>query len=266
MIYPTDTVKCTGCRCCAQTCPCRAISVIDDEEGFPAPKIDEGLCTNCGLCKERCPENNNPAVNAPVKVFGARYKLDDKKLYESASGGVFLALAEKFLVEGKALVFGAALDKNNVCRHIGIRDIAGITPLQSSKYVQSDTLDTFDETKQALDHGLKVLYSGTPCQIAGLHAYFGKDYDNLYTVDVICHGVPSPALFEKYIQMLEEQEEDGKIIYFNFRSKYRTGWNVRGYMTKTKYIPLYRNAHLISFLRKNLYMHNGAIFLLKISI
>ncbi len=255
MEHPTAPEHCTGCQCCRLVCPAGAIAFLEDGEGFPVPLIDENRCTGCGLCAKRCPANAGQPTCGPRAVLGARYRQDDEKLYNSASGGVFLAAAEWVLANG-GLVFGAALDEDNVCRHVGIDNTAHIRPLQNSKYVQSDVRDTFVEAETALKAGRTVLYSGTPCQIAGLCAYLAKPYDNLFTMDLICYGVPSPALFRLYMKSLEERGKDGKVIRFDFRSKGVAGWNVDGILTKiatkknTKYIPPHKNAYVIAFLAR----------------
>lgn len=249
--YPTNLLHCTGCQCCSQLCPVGAISIDEDSEGFPVPVIDGRKCIDCGLCARRCPSNCSPVLRKPGRVIGARYTRDDSRLAESASGGACYAIAERFLTDGNAVVFGAALDRDNVCRHIGVRDISELHRLQSSKYVQSDIGDTYRQAEQALKAGEKVLFTGTPCQIAGLYQYLGTPHDNLFTVDLICHGVPSPGLFRLYIQYLEEKERDGKILHFNFRSKVKQGWGVGEILIrtkgKTKTIPKFNNPYMISF-------------------
>lgn len=255
MDCPTDLLRCTGCQCCRLLCPVGAIRMDEDSEGFPVPVIDQEKCTGCGLCAERCPSNRDPALHKPVRVIGARYIRGDAKLAESASGGVCYALAERFLNDGNAVVFGAALDRDNVCRHIGISDISELSRLQGSKYVQSDTGDTYREAERALKAGKKVLFTGTPCQIAGLYQYLGTNYENLFTVDLICLGVPSPGLFRLYIKYLEEKMRGGKIIYFNFRSKVKRGWGTGTFLartkTKTQIILKHNNHYMISFLADN---------------
>jgi coenzyme F420-reducing hydrogenase beta subunit len=220
---------CTGCRACEQLCPTHCIYVEPDEEGFIVAKIDENACVECGVCVKRCPQNNPPEKNVPIRVVGIRYK-DNDVLKESASGGVFIALASRVLDEGGIAVGAAYLDDWKV-GHIIVNDKAFLYKLQSSKYVQSDTFRTFSEVKEYLVKGRKVLYSGTPCQIEGLYSYLRKDYDNLFTIDLICHGVPSPKLFQKYIKWLETKNR-GVILYYNFRDK-SSGWGL-GYKTKTK--------------------------------
>ena len=255
MNVPTDLLRCTGCQCCRQLCPVGAITIDEDTEGFPVPVIDQQKCTDCGLCAERCPSNCGLTWHEPKRVMGARYIRGDSALAESSSGGACYAIAERFLTGGNAVVFGAALDQDNVCRHIGISDISELHRLQGSKYVQSDTGDTYRQAEQALRTGKKVLFTGTPCQIAGLYQYLGTQYDNLFTIDLICHGVPSPGLFRLYIQYLEEKERDGKIIYFNFRPKAKLGWGVGSFLikteTKTRFMPKFDNPYIISFIADN---------------
>ena len=255
MDYPTNLLSCTGCQCCRQLCPAGAITMEEDPEGFPAPVIDQQKCTGCGLCAERCPSNRGPALQKPRRVVGARYVRDDSRLAESSSGGACYALAERFLTDGNAIVFGAALDQDNICRHIGISDISELHRLQGSKYVQSDIGDTYRQAEQALRAGKRVLFTGTPCQIAGLYQYLGTQYENLFTVDLICHGVPSPALFRLYVQYLEEKELGGKIVYFNFRSKAKRGWGAGTFLAKTKartqIILKHNNRYMLAFSRNN---------------
>lgn len=227
----------------------------EDSEGFPVPVIDRQKCADCGLCAQRCPANCDPALYEPMRAIGARYLRDDSRLAESASGGVCYALAERFLTDRNAAVFGAALDQDNVCRHIEISELSELPRLQNSKYVQSDIGDTYRQAEQALKAGKKVLFTGTPCQIAGLYQYLGTQYENLFTVDLVCHGVPPPALFRLYIQYLEEKDRNGKIIYFNFRSKMKQGWGVGESefttKTKTKTIPKHDNYYMISYQAEN---------------
>jgi coenzyme F420-reducing hydrogenase beta subunit len=205
----------------------------EDEEGFYIPIINALLCIDCGLCVKRCPQNQKPRFrrNEVLQVLGARYK-DDALLSKSASGGVFIGIATMILEQGEGAVFGCAFDENFVAHHICVMDFKDIAPLQSSKYVQSDIGYTYSQAKLLLDRGKTVLFSATPCQIAGLYAFLGKDYDRLFTIDLVCHGVPSPLLFKRYLDWLGKKY-DGKIIYYNFRCKEKIGWGL-GYKTKIK--------------------------------
>ena len=223
------TEFCTGCRACEQLCPKQCISMKSNEEGFLVAEIDENVCIGCGLCQKRCPQNNMPDKYSPIKVLAVRYK-KDMELKASASGGAFVALAHQVL-EQNGVVFGAAYGEDWKVGHIAVHNEEDLHKLQGSKYVQCNTLHTYSEVKTLLCEGKKVLYSGTPCQIGGLRAFLRKDYDNLLTIDLICHGVPSPELFRKYIEWLGK-ETKGKILYYNFRDK-SGGWGL-GYKAKTK--------------------------------
>lgn len=223
------TEFCTGCRACEQLCPKQCISMKSNEEGFLVAEIDESGCIGCGLCQKRCPQNNMPEKHSPIKVLAVRYK-KDVELKESASGGAFVALAHRVL-EQEGVVFGAAYGEGWKVGHISVRKEEDLYKLQGSKYVQCDTLHTYLEVKTLLNEGRKVLFSGTPCQIAGLRSFLRKDYDNLLTIDLICHGVASPKLFQKYIEWLGI-ETKGKILYYNFRDK-SGGWGL-GYKAKVK--------------------------------
>lgn len=211
---------CTGCTACNQICPKQCISLKEDSEGFVYPKVDESVCVDCGLCKKVCPILNSSQGNEPTKVLALKNK-DEVIRKSSSSGGVFFEIAKKFLEEG-GIVYGCALDENMVARHIKATSESELHKLKSSKYVQSDMGDTMSEIRTLLSKGKRVLFSGTPCQTAGLVNYIGTKCENLFLVDILCHGVPSPKLFREYIELLERQY-DGKVISVNFRNKQR-GW------------------------------------------
>ena len=171
--------------------------MTEDNDGFLYPKVDKSLCVDCGLCNQVCPIQNSFSPVPPVKVLAA-YNKDEEIRRESSSGGVFTILAEKVIDEG-GVVFGAEFnDQWEVI--FGYSEIQeGLARFRGSKYVQADVRDTFRQCKEFLKSGRKVLFSGTPCQIAGLKRYLGKEYEHLLTVDVICHGVPSPKVWRKYL-------------------------------------------------------------------
>lgn len=221
---------CTGCRACEKICPKSSIEMIQDNEGFLIPKVDKELCINCELCEKRCPINIDFTSDFSSSVYAVRYSDEDEVLMKSASGGAFVALAIPVLKSG-GVVFGAAYNENLVVKHIGINNINELYRLQSSKYVQSNTENTFVEAKSLLDEGKQVLYSGTPCQIAGLKSFLKRDYEKLITVDLLCHGVPSPEMFRKYIVWLNKKL--GKTLEYNFRSKESQGWG-NTYKAKVK--------------------------------
>lgn len=212
--------KCSGCSACSQVCPKKCITLKEDLEGFVYPHVDVRVCINCELCKKVCPILNNRQGNEPTKVLALKNKNENIRK-TSSSGGTFFELARKFLEEG-GIVYGCALDENMVARHIKVTSESELHRIKSSKYVQSDMGDTMSEINTLLSQGEKVLFSGTPCQIAGLFNYVGKRYDNLFLVDILCHGVPSPMLFREYLELLEKQY-GGKTVSVNFRNKQR-GW------------------------------------------
>ena len=213
--------KCTGCRACEQLCPKQAITMEENEEGFLIPHVNEELCINCKLCVEKCPQlKKKKEICTTQECYAARIK-DEATLIKSSSGGIFSALAS-FVLEEKGKVYGAAFTKDFTVEHTAIESKEQLVTLQGSKYVQSNTNHTFQSVKQDLAQEKSVLYSGTPCQIAGLQQYLGKEEKGLITVDIVCHGVPSPKLFAKYIAYLEEKEH-APIVDFSFRDKEK-GW------------------------------------------
>ena len=222
------TDNCAGCQACESTCPKHCISMVADSEGFLSPVIDETKCIECFACTKVCPQNGYERFNEPFVVFAARLKSDE--VLSSASGGVAYAL-ERQVVLNEGIAVGAAYDDSLTVKHIIVDSVDRLGLLQSSKYVQSDIVDTFSSIKTLLKSGKKILFTGTPCQVAGLKAYLRQDYENLTTVDLICHGVPSPRLFRAYISWLENKLH-GKILNFDFRSKVN-GWGL-DYRTRTR--------------------------------
>lgn len=211
---------CCACGACLNVCPKRAINMVEDACGFRYPQIDENLCVRCGRCKQVCAFQNSKMENSPVKVFAGVAK-DESIRKISASGGIFAAIAKKTLEEGY-IVFGATLQTDFSVRHIGINSVEELSKLQGSKYTQSDIGRTYSEVKEHLKLGKKVLFSGTPCQIDGLYGYLEKNNENLVTVDIICHGVPSNKMFKDYIKSLGQD-----VTNFVFRDK-SIGWGING--------------------------------------
>lgn len=239
-----DKIKnnCCGCSACANKCPYDAIQMVRNNEGFYYPKINAELCSKCNICESVCPvltgSDKNNAVIFPEEAYGAVVK--DKKLqYESSSGGVFSLLAENILTDG-GVVYGAAFsDDFGSVKHISISDVSDLYKLRGSKYIQSENGNSFSDIKNKLEQGQKVLFSGTPCQVGGLKAFLHKEYDNLFCVDVICHGTPPAALWQKYLDHIE-QRYDGKTISVNFRHKER-GWKEFGLDLEKENIRYYRS-------------------------
>lgn len=234
---------CTGCGACYNICPMEAISIKEDKYGFYKPVIDEQKCTNCGLCEKTCPLDNYDSKNNPPKAYALINKDENTRL-KSASGGAFSAFA-KYILEQNGVVYGVIWDKNIVAVHSRATTLQEVEKMYTSKYVQSNTLDTFKQAKKDLEDGKQVLFSGTPCQIAGLKSYLRKTYDNLITVDLICHGTPSPLAFEKYKQEFIYNKHNEKIININFRSKL-IGWNPNHTIT-----DVYTNKKLYSLNKIN---------------
>ena len=213
---------CTGCGACASACPRNCITMRADPEGFLRPVVDKAKCVECGLCARACPVLNFQAgVRTGVpKAFAAHHK-NKKVLAESSSGGVFTALAERVLANG-GVVYGAAFRENLSVFHLRVNSLAEMDALRGAKYLQSDTSGIYSLVKQDLDGGRKVLFSGTPCQTAGLQSYLGKSADNLLCVDTVCHSVPSPKVWGRFLEEIRQQE--GKPIQrVAFRDK-RNGW------------------------------------------
>ena len=234
--------SCCGCEACIQCCPKHCISMQEDNEGFLYPKVDKEACIDCGLCEKVCPVIHQNASQEPLSSYIA-INPNEEIRQKSSSGGIFTLLAENIIAEG-GVVFGARFDENWDVVHAWTDTIEGLALFRGSKYVQSRIGDTYKETKEFLQQGRKVLFSGTPCQIAGLKKFLRKEYANLLTVDFICHGVPSPGVWRRYLSELREslraERGDGKnsvpssidelpvITGISFRDK-SNGWKKYGF-------------------------------------
>ena len=229
MIELGNKTNCCGCGACVTACPENALRFEPDENGFLYPSVNELLCIHCGLCSRVCAYQKKTARGSE-KITYAADASGIKREY-SASGGVFAGLAKSFLDSG-GVVFGSVLkyvDGHLRIGHQSISQSEDLLLLQGSKYVQSAINQTYAEARDVLIQGKKVLFSGTPCQIAGLYGFLAKEYANLYTIDIVCHGVPSEQLFLDYIRH-EEKKLNGKIVDFCFRDKSQ-GWKLHGKMT-----------------------------------
>ena len=199
MILYSSPENCCGCGTCAVVCPRHAIKMKPDKLGFCYPAIEAALCVECGICKKTCDFQRERDIHTPQTVYAVTRK-DAQALLKSASGGAFAVFAEAVLQKGGA-VFGAVLKKEAsglVPRHCTAESLAELSAMLGSKYVQSDLRDTFAQAKKQLENGRTVLFSGTPCQIGGLKSFLKKDYPNLLTIDLVCHGVPSASMFQDY--------------------------------------------------------------------
>lgn len=213
MISVFENKKCCGCSACADICPVGAITMKPDREGFFYPCVDAEQCTNCGLCEKVCPAIELPKFNEAPEVYALQLK-DEAALARSQSGGAFWAIAEPVLGRG-GVVYGAAFDENMKVVHARAESAEEAKKFHGSKYVQTDMRGVMKQVKADLKAGREVLFTGTACHISGLYKFLGKEYENLTTCDLICHGVPTPMLLEKYIQYLEK--ENGKVEKFFFR-------------------------------------------------
>lgn len=210
--------KCCGCTACANICPKSAITMKEDEEGFLYPIVDKEKCIQCGLCDQVCPVIHQKQKEFHPKSYAIRVK-DKCELETSTSGGFFTPIAKQVLKEN-GLVIGVAYGADLRVEHIVIsnKELDKLALLRGSKYVQSYLGDMFRKVKKFLEDGKTVLFSGTPCQINGLMNFLKKDYENLITIDLICHGVPSPKLWKQYVAY-QEKKNKSKIKQVAFRNK-----------------------------------------------
>ena len=224
-----DAKDCCSCGACYNKCPVGAITMQENEEGFLVPVIDKNKCTNCGLCVKVCPSLNVQYNNTDKPECYAAMA-DDEIRMKSSSGGIFTLLAEDILDKG-GYVCGAAFDDNWDVHHIIVDNKNDLEKLRGSKYVQSDTEDCYKKIKKLLDEDKYVLFSGCPCQVAGLYSFLGKNYEKLYTVDILCHGSPSRGVWKKY---LNENFNKNEIKKINFRDKNKIGWSCSHCTISTK--------------------------------
>lgn len=211
--------RCTGCEACANVCPQKCISFQEDAEGFFYPEINAGICRHCHLCEKVCPVVHSPAAFQRQGVYAAKNP-DEKIRMASSSGGVFSMLCEAVLTEN-GVVFGAAWTEDWVVSHVAVESVDQLKEIRGSKYLQSRIGNSYRQVKSYLEDGRKVLFSGTACQIAGLRNFLQRDYENLLTVDVVCHGVPSPGVWKCYLSALTGNRT---VTGIEFRNK-KYGWS-----------------------------------------
>ena len=225
MIQITDKSDCCGCTACASICIHDAITMRPDKMGFLYPVTDLKKCVNCGLCEEVCAfnEHYDTSLNLPTpEAYAARHK-NMAEVETSRSGAAFIAISD-WILEHNGVVYGAGYTEHFRVVHKRAVTKEERNEFKGSKYVQSDLGNVFRLVKTDLKAGKIVLFSGTPCQTSGLNAYIGKKLrENLYLVDIVCHGVPSPYLWRDFLAYLEKKQGD-KICWVDFRDKQEFGW------------------------------------------
>ncbi len=248
-----DKVDCCGCSSCTQACPKKCLSMKEDEEGFLYPIKDSEACIDCGLCEDVCPLKSHSWEPQCGDVYAAM-NLDEQERMASSSGGVFIKLA-KDVIRQNGVVFGAVFDGNYEVRHVAVSSAEQLAPMLGSKYLQSRIADSYREALSCLKENRPVLFTGSPCQIKGLHAFLrNRKYGNLTTMDFLCHGVPSPGVWKKYFQenfILDERNPSLAEVVKNsvsghshisasllwdvkFRDKFESGWKEYRFVVRQK--------------------------------
>lgn len=213
MINIKEKRSCCGCESCVQVCPRQCITLEEDKEGFLYPHADASLCVDCGLCEKVCPVINQGNLCEPMAVYAA-VNPDEEIRRQSSSGGIFTLLAESVIAEN-GVVFGARFDEHWNVIHDYTETKESLEAFRGSKYVQSRIGNTYGKVLQFLKAGRKVLFTGTPCQVGGLKRYLRKEYDNLLTVDFVCHGVPGPKVWQKYLDEEVARQCDKNSVSFH---------------------------------------------------
>lgn len=252
--------KCCGCTACAGVCPKNAITMRYGKNGFAYPKINEELCVDCGLCLKHCAFQNGYQTRKDPEAshaYGARHK-EEAEVMKSRSGAAFVAFSD-YILENGGHVYGAGYDDEE--GFFKIVHKCADTPeqrdeLRGSKYVQSELGDTFKKIKTQLQNGELVLFSGTGCQVGGLYAFLDKEYDNLFTIDIVCHGTPSQKMWRDFLHM-REKELGGRITSVSFRDKGSTTWTEHFESVEVKnkkYVSrIYSKLFSMNFLRPSCY-------------
>lgn len=243
--------NCTGCAACYNSCTHGAITMQEDKEGFLLPQIDETKCVNCGLCTKRCPVLHIPESEETPKKIYAAYNLNKEQHQKSASGGLFSAFANYFYQLENGVVCASSFDKS---LKLGLRlstDKNDLKKLRGSKYIQSEPGLIYKDIRKLLLDGKEVFFLGTPCQVAGLRSFLGKDYPNLFTIDLVCHGVPSPKLFATYLKSIgitTKEEYDNYYFRNQNNSVYFTN-TVRTIDNKVQKIPYNQHSYICAYLK-----------------
>lgn len=223
MINIINKKDCCGCSSCVQRCPKQCISLHEDDEGFLYPHVNTSDCINCGLCEKVCPWLNRQKKLQPLEVLAVKNRNEEERM-ASSSGGVFIALAKKVIADG-GVVFGAVFDEKWEVKHTYAEKIEDVKPMIGSKYLQSRIENSYKDAEKFLKVGRKVLFTGSPCQITGLHNFLHKNYPNLISVEYLCHGVPSPGIWRTYLkEIIKKISNVSQITRIEFRNK-KSGWD-----------------------------------------
>lgn len=230
MISISTKAMCCGCAGCKTVCPTNAINMVTDEMGFVFPKVNNDICINCGLCEKNCPVLNHKNEKDLDHNIYIAFAKDKDIRFNGSSGGMF-GLIAKHIIEESGVVYGAAFDDNLKLKCTCATTLEELYPLYKSKYLQSDLGESFEKIKNQLDNGIKVLFVSTPCQVYALKLFLNKEYQNLLTVDFVCHGVPSQWLFDK-CKAYVEKEKNIRIFDYSFRAKKKNGATPHYYTVK----------------------------------
>lgn len=214
----SDVNYCCGCSACIFKCPKKCISIKEDENGFYVAHCNNDLCINCGICLKICPIIEKRYCNKKTNDVYIAVSKNNEFYNKSSSGGIFSTLSE-YILKKNGVVFGCGVDDNLVPKHMVVKNINELESIRRSKYVQSYMDNSYLKVKAFLNKNKRVLFAGTPCQISGLKNYLNKEYDNLFTIDLICHGVPSKKMFLNNIKYMENKLNI-KIKSYEFRLKY----------------------------------------------
>ncbi len=258
MINITDKTKCTGCSACKNICFQNAIKFEDDFAGYRYPKVDISNCIDCCLCEKICPIINPVKVDKNYKkpIVKAAWNLDEEVRINSTSGGVFSALADRFINAG-GYVVGAIYTDDFRIEHTISSSKEKIKQLRQSKYAQSELGDIFSQIKSILNNGDNLMFCGSPCQVAGLKSYLRKDYDNLFLVDFICRGIISQKIYKNYLESVERHSKS-TITKVHFKNK-DFGWNKFSTKLSLKngdsyHKDRYTDEYMVGYLKHNLYL------------
>ena len=243
-----DEKNCSGCGACQEVCPKDAINLKYNNEGFLVPEIDSEKCVKCGICLKKC-TSENPVYKNEAKPKCYAMMASDEIREISSSGGMF-TVAAKYVIEQGGYVAGAAYEQDYKVEHIIINNIGDLWRLRGSKYMQSYAAKVYPEIKKLLKDGKMVLFTGMPCQVAGLYSYLGQEYANLYTIDLLCHGITSSKVFEKYHNDVLGAK---KLNRLEFKQKTPWGWHagINAYFTDgtTYQKPLESDMYFIAYLK-----------------